>query len=76
MTAAPTFATWLRAQLHRDDPTGDLARDAVGDVSAACLRRITSPEALRRHITEAHYIDPSALAALDRAAEEWQEMTA
>ncbi|MFF5323939.1 hypothetical protein ACFY2Y_09445 [Janibacter hoylei] len=31
MSTAPTFARWLRAQGHRDDAVGDLARDLLAD---------------------------------------------
>ncbi len=31
MTAAVSFRAWLRRQEHRDDPVGDLARDAADD---------------------------------------------
>ena len=31
MSTAPTFTRWLRAQSHREDPVGDLARDLLAD---------------------------------------------
>lgn len=67
-----TFARWLRAQAKRHDPTGDLARDAMDDVRAGCLWRITTPEALGQHITRDHFPDPAALDAIAAAEHEWR----
>lgn len=68
-----TFAHWLRAQTRRDDSIGDLARDVTSDVRSGCLSRITSPEALYRHVA-AHDGPPddAALDAIRSAGAEWR----
>lgn len=70
-----TFAHWLRAQTRRDDPIGDLARDVTGDVRSGCLTRITSRDALFRHIAYQHAGEPHVLATVDAAEHEWLAST-
>ena len=62
------FTTWLRAQQHRDDEVGDLARDYVRD---SCARNIRKPESLLAHIYDMHTTSPGAGAAIERAVDEW-----
>lgn len=64
MTA--TFAQYLDAQLHRDDPVGDLARDAEHDPEP-----ITSPDGLLDRMGRLG-ASVEALAALARARTEWE----
>lgn len=73
MRKSGSFSEWLRAQTRRDDPIGDLARDVTGDVRSGCLSRITSPEALCRHVA-AHDGPPddAALDAIRSAGAEWR----
>ncbi len=54
-----TFTDWLMAQLHRDDPVGDLARDAARDPRWPA--GATSREAVLDHLFDQ--------GAMDRAAE-------
>jgi len=67
------FSTWLRRQTHRDDPVGDLARDAKAD------RDWPGPtsdlQALQRHLALKRAC-PEARAALKRAHREWCDGTA
>jgi hypothetical protein len=69
MTTPPsrTFRSWLRAQRHRQDAVGDLARDVQQD---RCLTARTLP-GMRRHLTEDHAACEHACAALERAYHEW-----
>lgn len=71
-TTTPTFARWLRAQTHRHDPVGDLARDAVTDLDIGCLGRLITPARLAQHAQTVHDASAAAVAALDRAVGEWQ----
>jgi hypothetical protein len=74
MTPADGFAGWLRAQRHRDDPVGDLARDFVDDRRQGCLgRAVRTARGLRSHICHRHdQVDTTlALAALERAHAEF-----
>lgn len=63
-----TFRAWLKAQIDRDDPVADLAQDVRAD---SCMTGRT-PASIRRHMETAHGASAEALAALDRAALEWQ----
>ena len=66
-----SFKTWLLNQQHRDDPVGDLARDAARDKRFP--RRDAKFRTLVRHLEEQWAI-PGALEALHRAWEEWAEL--
>lgn len=69
----PYFMAWLSQQAHRDDPVGDLARDAHSDRKQGCQpERTRTASGLRRHLSTAHDPIPGALAALDRAEAEWE----
>jgi hypothetical protein len=59
------FGTWLRRQVHRDDPVGDLARD----FKQSRCRAYT--EAGVRKSLNVHDACQGAWDALDRAVEEW-----
>lgn len=64
---APRFATWLRCQAHRDDPVGDVARDASGDPRA--------PERAAAFLDYARSLPdacPEARAAAEQAVAEWR----
>ena len=63
-----TFRGWLRVQVKRDDPVGDLARDFAEDSRIGCLRRgLNSAEALRDHMMTVHPSSENALHAFDQA---------
>ena len=66
-----TFREWLRQQEHRDDPVGDLARDADRDKHFP--RRNAKFRTLVRHLEEQWAIPP-AVEALHRAWEEWAHL--
>ena len=37
MGSRPEFRAWLLEQRHRDDPTGDVARDLWYDITTGCM---------------------------------------
>lgn len=61
------FSTWLKQQVHRRDPIGDLARDVAEDT---CLGPYRSSEVLRDHM-DSHNAIPEAMQALDEAEAEY-----
>lgn len=63
------FKRWLRTQKHREDPVGDLARDAARD--RCWPRGSASLRHLEKHL-EKHDAIPEAIEALRRAFSEWQ----
>jgi hypothetical protein len=63
------FRAWLRIQADRLDPVGDLARDVAHD---RCLSARTV-HGVRRHLEQRHFASGDALAALDRAALEYED---
>jgi uncharacterized protein YozE (UPF0346 family) len=65
-----TFTSWLRRQVRREDPVGDLARDAVRDPTWP--RRTITIDRYRDYFDEreAGYL---AVATLDRAWAEWEQ---
>jgi uncharacterized protein YozE (UPF0346 family) len=63
-----SFKTWLLEQQHRDDPIGDLARDAAQDKRFP--RRNAKLRTVVRYLEEQE-ATPAALEALYRAWEEW-----
>lgn len=67
-----TFGAWLKAQQHRDDLVGDLARDFI----SACRWREEDPlTKTRDHVAfqmGCLSACPEAYEALDVAAIEWQ----
>jgi hypothetical protein len=69
----PSFFKWLRAQVDRDDPIGDLARDYVED---KCSPRRGGYPALASHIRHAHHRDTDSLVlqAAARANAEWSRL--
>lgn len=72
---AKSFGTWLKRQVHRDDPIGDLAHDFIRDL------RITehgvpsqwTPRSLKHRLM---YLDAcdGAFEALESAEAEWRSM--
>lgn len=70
LVPAVTFRDWLKAQRRRQDPVGDLARDAVADLS--CWHGKTW-RGLGRHMRNEHAASEGALAALARARREWED---
>jgi hypothetical protein len=71
MTQALTFRGWLQLQADRDDPIGDLARDAFRGGETGCPRgcRFTTWPAFARHLTEHHPDAPPAVWAATRTAQ-------
>jgi len=63
---AETFGAWLKAQVNRNDPVGDLARDFVQSPGSGA----SSVNGIRRDL-ERHNAIPAAHDALDEAAREW-----
>jgi len=61
-----SFAEWLTDQQHRDDPVGDLARDADLDPQP-----VGTVATFRDRLLDLG-VSPATLAALDRAATEWE----
>lgn len=66
--AAQSFTGWLKEQVDRQDPVGDLARDFSTDTSQA-----TTVSGVRRHMNQLGCSD-LAERALDRAATEWMAL--
>jgi hypothetical protein len=64
-----SFSEWLRAQRRRDDPVGDLARDAMADDGWLGGRDLS---ALHGHLSRYGACE-GAHDALDRAWREWRE---
>lgn len=63
-----TFRQWLKLQLFRDDPVGDLARDLLDD---RCARWLRTPGSIMKHILFAHTPCAGAVEALDAAIGEY-----
>jgi len=63
------FRPWLNKQREREDPVGDIARDMRED---SCAKGLRSRSGLRKHIEEKHGASDAAVAALERAWEEWR----
>lgn len=71
MSAAPrtaTFRGWLKAQTHRNDAVGDLARDAVAD---HCWTTV-GWQRFAYHLANEHGAAPSAMDAAARARTEYR----
>lgn len=64
-----TFNTWLGLQSDRDDPVGDLARDAASDPDWPDVEAL---DRLQDHIIGAANAGSPALPALERAWAEWE----
>jgi hypothetical protein len=62
-----TFSRWLKNQAGRDDPVGDLARDALRDKD---FPKGASLKGVLRHLL-LHNACDGALRALDRAYKEF-----
>jgi hypothetical protein len=62
---AKSFGAWLKKQRHRDDPVGDLARDAEKDSSAPAGR--ATKAMWHQHIERLSGGNSGALEALDDA---------
>lgn len=69
VTRPKNFTGWLGRQRRRDDPVGDLARDARQDVLWPRTARTLA--AFQRHLQDQRAIEP-ALDALERAWSEYQ----
>ena len=68
---SPSFWMWLKHQRDRDDPVGDIARDAQND---KCWPRGSPPwRRLRRHLLDKHNPSEAAYDAMHRAYGEWQK---
>ncbi|MEH0194592.1 YozE family protein [Caulobacter sp. CCNWLY153] len=67
MTAATKFTDWLAAQKHRDDPVGDLARDAISDASFPW--NASDTRTVSRYL--ARRASSAAFDALEDAVAEW-----
>lgn len=65
----PTFNRWLKAQMEREDPVGDLARDANED--SQWPARAHKFDAFLEHLDEMNACD-NAFLALDHAWNEWR----
>ncbi len=65
-----TFNRWLRAQAHRQDRVGDLARDFNADTPRESGIRVASSADLER-VLDWHGACEGAYAALQRAEVEW-----
>ncbi len=63
-----TFRQWLKRQLRRTDPVGDLAGDALADAEWRGWTVVSLWRELARLGASAE-----AFAALDRAAAEWRQ---
>lgn len=61
-----TFWQWLKDQNRRQDPVGDLSRDAIDDPH----HKGSTPEWWLEHLMDSHYTCDSAFNALRQA---WQE---
>jgi hypothetical protein len=80
----PAFWTWLMRQKDRDDPVGDLARDASGDERKKFRRpqgaeapgwlasRPKTPKNLREYMLTRSACS-EAFNALDEAVEQWRD---
>ncbi len=62
------FKAWLKAQTHRDDPVGDIARDAAAD--PRWPRGNAKLGTLIEHL-EAHGASPAPIEALRDAYGKW-----
>ena len=65
----PTFNQWLANQVHWDRPTGDLARDAEGDLESGELHGADTKRTWRRYLA-IEDADDATVEALDEA---WKE---
>ncbi|MEX0807728.1 MAG: YozE family protein [Dongiaceae bacterium] len=63
-----SFTAWLRSQVHRHDPIGDLARDAADDTTFPI--HTNSKTKLRSYLYSKHACD-GAQRALDKAHSAW-----
>ena len=68
--AAMTFQQWLRRQCHREDPVGDLARDAAHDRDKPYGR--TTRAQWRAHLMTHIDACEGAFQALERAWDEYE----
>ena len=69
------FTAWLRRQVNRDDPIGDLARDFVEGARIGAHGRVyRTPEGLHDQLVLLGACH-GAFRALDRAAFEWRAAT-
>jgi hypothetical protein len=66
-----SFWSWLRKQKDRDDPVGDLARDAIADYANG-YKGVRSIGGLRARV-ESLRAGVSAMQALDAALGEWRQ---
>lgn len=65
------FRSWLIRQGNREDPVGDLARDAAAD---NCLGQKRTPAAILSHLQAHHYPCEGAIDAFKRALKEWNSL--
>ena len=63
------FIQWLKKQVDRNDPIGDLARDLIHDVKA---RRFKSYSRFRTYLEEIYACD-GAIEACEKAYKEFTE---
>ena len=66
-----SFTAWLQQQVTRNDPVGDLARDASTD---ATWPTTTTYEPFEIHVSLGAHNDPTVLAALRQAWHEWRSL--
>ena len=62
------FKVWLKTQTHRDEPVGDIARDAVGD---RCWPKGNAKLGTLIEHLESHGASSPAIEALRDAYGEW-----
>ena len=67
-----SFYAWLMNQTARDDPVGDLARDALRDPTAPTTQTVA---VWRRYLIHCPGACWQARAAMDQAAEEFSGST-
>lgn len=71
MGSRPDFRAWLLEQRHRDDPTGDVARDLWYDITTGCMASTeVSVNQVQVHL-ERHGAIEDAMQALLGASREY-----
>ena len=68
-----TFLEYLKKQLKRDDPIGDMARDWGQDQSAEKPKKITRRNELCKYLAKLQAC-PGAIAAAESAWDEWSAL--
>jgi hypothetical protein len=63
------FRAWLRQQIGRVDPVGDIARDVFQD---RCLGQRRTPTAIYVHMGACHNVSAEAREAYRDAVAEWR----